>query len=505
MTEKAVSPIVGFIMILAILIGVMAIIQSIYVPEWCKQIEGKSFEILSSQASKIPEILTSSSSTTIILKTGMSYQKYPFLYTPPPTAGYLEFIPEKVKINGTIAGTNKIFNRNLTTSAIYINPTYIYSSNRSILVEYTAVFEDYEYSKVVLVNQSAFSKTTAVIPIVFSNRTVISGVNIPLNFYLISKSAGIPLTNVNISIETKNPVYWENILSNIYGISNVSLNGSNVAFRATSLTVYLPCWSVSTVKTTSTLKRYIYAIIPLNSKVYLSVGNTIPVSFMVVDQFGNPYFGVNVSSRLIYGSTNVSVLPSNTTTNIQGVATFYVTGLNSGNATLEVLSGNASVNITITVLPSPTPTSTPVPASVEFVSGENNLTLLSFNTLNNTYSAILNASIEVLDLNGNPVAGVPVIISLNVLYYKGGGGILVGSSTAYTKVVVTNNNGIAKITNEPITVPISTTLFYKYAYTQLSATCAGISTSYTNYTSPIAGYFGGGIVPISTPYTITYP
>ncbi len=497
MSRKAVSPVVGFILILAIISLTMAIIQSTYIPTWSKEVEWKSFEQLTSQVSKIPEILTSSTSTSLSLQVGVNYPKYPLFYTPPPVAGYVEFVPENVTINGTIAG-GEYFNRSFTTSAIVIHPYYIYSPSRVLTVEYTAVFEN----NLTLINQSAFSSTTAVIPVINASKEIVSGVKIPLNFYLLSKSTGIPLRNVSIKFETRNPNYWARILKAIY--SNVSVSGNVVTINASSLTLYMPCWSVSTTKATPSFNRYVYALVPLNSKVYVTAGSSVPVSVMVTDQYGNPYAGVNVTASVVYGATYASVSPSNVTSNLQGIATFYVRGLNAGNATIEFKAGNASVNVSVTVLPLPIPTVTPALATIEFLSG-NNLTLLSYNSLNYTYTASLNVSVKVLSASGSPVAGVPVTISLNVLYYKGGGGgLLVGSSTAYTNVVVTDSSGVAKITDLPITVPLSTTLLYKYAYTQLSASCADLTTSYTNYTS-IARYFGGSIIPISTPYTITYP
>ncbi len=488
MSRKAVSPVVGFILILAIISLTMAIIQSTYVPAWSKEVEWKSFEKLTSQVSKIPEILTSSTSTSLSLQVGVNYPKYPLFYTPPPVTGYVEFVPENITINGTIV-SGEYFNRSFTTSAIVIHPYYIYSPSRVLTVEYTAVFEN----NLTLINQSAFSSTTAVIPVIEANREIVSGVKIPLNFYLISKSTGIPLRNVSIKFETKNPNYWARILKAIY--SNVSVSGNVVTINASSLTLYLPCWSVSTVKATSSFNRYVYALVPLNSKVYVTAGSAVPLSVMVTDQYGNPYAGVNVTASVVYGATYASVSPLNVTSNLQGIATFYIRGLNAGNATIEFKAGNASVNVSVTVLPLPIPTATPVLTTIEFLSG-NNLTLLSYN--NYTYTASLNVSVKVLNASGNPVAGVPVTITLNVLYYKGGGGgLLVGSSTAYTNVVVTDSGGVAKITDLPITVPLLTTISYKSAYTQLSASCAGITTSYTNSTSITKT--------LTLPYTITYP
>ena len=73
-TKKAVSPVVGFIMILAIVAMFMAMVQSQLLPAWDKQVEARSFDRLASEVSRIPEILTSQvSSTTLKLDVGVYY------------------------------------------------------------------------------------------------------------------------------------------------------------------------------------------------------------------------------------------------------------------------------------------------------------------------------------------------------------------------------------------------------------------------------------------------
>jgi len=231
------------------------------------------------------------------------------------------------------------------------------------------------------------------------------------------------------------------------------------------------------------------------------------VSVAVLDQFGNAYPGVLINATVSYGSTYASVYPSSLSTNINGEATFYVKGLSAGNATVKFSSGNATANVTVHVLAQPVPTSTPVPAYVKFIAGENNLTLLSYNYVTYNYSALLNATVQVLDANGNPVRGVPVTVSLSVLYYKGGGGgWLIGSTTAYTTTLTTNSNGIASLRRVNVSIPLDYGFSYKYACTQISASCAGITTSYTNYTD-IGGYAAGSPQPAIPfyPYVITYP
>ncbi len=508
---RAASPVVGFVMILAIVAMFMAMAQSQLLPAWNKQVEAESFNKLASEVSKIPEILTSqTSSTTLKLDVGVVYPKYPLLVNPPPVAGYVEFLPENVTINGTVAGTGSWYNRSFRTSAIVIHPNYLYSPDRSLVYEYTGVFENWSsgYTSV-LVNQTAFSKTTVVLPLLNTSDRIVSGTTIPLYFYLVGKSYGISLENLSLTLEVRNTgelSYWDRVLKTTYGISNVSITGNKIKVYIGTATLYTPSWSVSSQKTNPKIVKTISKVLPLNNPVYVDVGGVTPVSVVVLDQFGNVYPGVEVNATVSYGSTYVSVYPSYLSTNLNGEATFYVKGLSAGNATVEFYAGNRSANVTVHVLAQPVPTATPVPAFVKFVPNRNNLTLISYSTATYNYSGLLNATVQVLDASGNPVRGVPVTISLNVLYYKGGGGsFLIGSTTAYTTTLITDSTGTVYLREAKVSVPLYYGVPYKYAYTQLSASCSGITTSYTNTTS-IGGYWGG--IPVNSvtlPYTINYP
>ncbi len=504
--KKAVSPVVGFVLVLAIIALFMALLQAQFLPAWEKQDEAKSSSRLLSEVSRIPEILTQSSSTLLKLDLGVKYTKYPLLVSPPSTAGYVKFIPENVTVNATVAGTTISYDKSYKTDAILVHPFYVYLSDRTYLYEYGAVFENGSnyYRPVPVVNQIAFYKNTICIPIVNSTEREVAGTIVPLNFFLVSKSTGIPLENVNITMETKNVNYWNRTLRAIYGASNVSVRGNEVTVHVRSITLYTPSWVVSSQKVSSNVTRTVSRIIPLNGVVYVSAGSVAPVSVVVVDQFGNPYPGVLVNATVEYGATNASVSPASLETNIQGEATFYVHGLNAGNATLNFTAGKANASVEVRVLATPVPTPVPTVSSIGL---KGNLTLWSYSSTTFSYTGSLNATAKVLDVNGNPVSGVPVTITLTVLYYKGGGGgtTLSASSTVYTNTSTTDSSGVVKLRDVSVNVSLLTPPpSYKYAYTELSASCSGVTTSYTNDTS-IASTVGTVSAITTYPYTIYYP
>ncbi len=213
-----------------------------------------------------------------------------------------------------------------------------------------------------------------------------------------------------------------------------------------------------------------------------------------------------VNATVKYGATNASISPARLETNIQGEATFYVHGLNAGNATLNFTAGSANASVEVRVLATPVPTPVPTVSSIDL---KGNLTLWNYSSTTSSYTGSLNATAKVLDVNGNPVSGVPVTITLSVLYYKGGGGgttWLVSTTTVYTNTSTTDSSGVVKLSDVSVNVSLSATISYKYAYTELSASCYGVTTSYTNYSS-IASATGGGVssaIP-TYPYTICYP
>ncbi len=508
LNKKAVSPVVGFVLVLAVISLSMALLQAQFLPAWEKRSEAKSSSRLLSEVSKIPEVLTQSSSTILKLDLGVRYTKYPLLVSPPSTAGYVRFIPENVTINATIAGTTTPYNRSYKTDAILVHPFYVYLSDRMYLYEYGAVFENGSnyYRPAPVVNQISFYKNTICIPILNSTEREVAGTNIPLNFFLVSKSTGIPLENVNITVETKNVNYWNHTLRAIYGASNVSVRGNDVTVHVRSITLYTPSWVVSSQKVSSNMTRAVSKIVPLSGVVYVSDNSVTPVSVVVVDQFGNPYPGVMVNATVKYGATNASISPARLETNIQGEVTFYVYGLNAGNATLNFTAGSANASVEVRVLATPVPTPVPTVSSIDL---KGNLTLWNYSSTTSSYTGSLNATAKVLDVNGNPVSGVPVTITLSVLYYKGGGGgttWLVSTTTVYTNTSTTDSSGVVKLSDVSVNVSLSATISYKYAYTELSASCYGVTTSYTNYSS-IASATGGGVSSaiLTYPYTICYP
>ncbi len=285
LNKKAVSPVVGFVLVLAVISLSMALLQAQFLPAWEKRSEAKSSSRLLSEVSKIPEVLTQSSSTILKLDLGVRYTKYPLLVSPPSTAGYVRFIPENVTINATIAGTTTPYNRSYKTDAILVHPFYVYLSDRMYLYEYGAVFENGSnyYRPVPVVNQISFYKNTICIPILNSTEREVAGTNIPLNFFLVSKSTGIPLENVNITVETKNVNYWNHTLRAIYGASNISVRGNDVTVHVRSITLYTPSWVVSSQKVSSNMTRAVSKIVPLSGVVYVSDNSVTPVGVVVVD------------------------------------------------------------------------------------------------------------------------------------------------------------------------------------------------------------------------------
>jgi len=96
----------------------------------------------------------------------------------------------------------------------------------------------------VLVNQTAFSKTTVVIPLLNTSDRVVSGMTVLLYFYLIGKSYGISLSNLSVSFEVRDRAelsYWERVLEETYGSSNVTVSGDRISVCVGSATLYTPC------------------------------------------------------------------------------------------------------------------------------------------------------------------------------------------------------------------------------------------------------------------------
>ncbi|RUM34773.1 MAG: hypothetical protein DSY33_01260 [Archaeoglobus sp.] len=347
-TNFGVSPVVGMILILAIIAGIMAIIQTEYVPKWDYQKEAQNFNVLTSEASRIPEILTSGvTSTSLHIDVGVNYPQYPFLVNPLSSYGVIEVIPENVSISYKVY--DNTVKENYTSSAIVIRPVYLYMPEINITYEYGAVIEyGKNYAKPIMLNQIAFSRNEITLPIVNSTKVLTAVKTINLHFFLLSRGVGKKVYNLTISFKTLYPKLWKSKLEKIYNdsLAKISVSGNVVTVRFKSaMIVSIPAWCMYTKPVSSrTSTMQVSAVVTQPSQVYLNPQGRSSITIQVLDKYGNP--ASNASVRVWVANTSVCKLlvnnalvdSLNTTTGIDGLSVVYIEGLKQGNTKIFLQS-----------------------------------------------------------------------------------------------------------------------------------------------------------------------
>ncbi len=338
--SKAVSPVVGMVLILAIIAGLMSIIQTKYVPQWDYQKEAQTFRTLLSEMNSIPSILTQkSTSTSIQIHAGVEYPQYPFLINPSASYGILKTVPEKVKVSYKVYGSS--IKEEFNSSAIVVSPLYLYMNPVNITYEHGAVIEyGKNYRRPIMLSQVAFSKNEINIPIITSKNTSYAAESVTLHFYMISSGKEKKVYNLSLSFETLYPELWKTTLEKIYGKDatvKVSGNYITISFNR-SLYLAIPAWSLSTQPTSisNTSSHSVSAILVTPQHIYLNPGEVDSVSMQILDKYGNPMKNATVEVKVENDSV-CKILANNTvtdkinlTTDFNGICRVYLKGFLPG-------------------------------------------------------------------------------------------------------------------------------------------------------------------------------
>ncbi len=351
MNKRAVSPVVGMVLVLAIIAGVMSIIQTQYIPRWDYQKEAQSYNTLLSEMKEIPAMLTTSqSSTAVKIDAGTSYPQYPFLVNLKSSYGVIKIVPENVSVSYTVFG--KKVKENYTSSAIIVRPYYLYLPQVNVTYEHGAVIVyGKNYAKPVVLSQVAFSKDSISLPVVESNNFSAAARTFVLHFYLISRGEGNQVSNLTITFQTKYPKLWSDILSRIYG-SGVSVSGDTVTLHISGpVTLSISAWNTYAQPVgTAVSRRYVSAVIAVPEKVFLNPGQRSEVNVQLLDRYGNPI--TNASVEVTVDNASVCKLFVNNslsdrgrfTTSIDGVANIFVEALNAGKTQIKITTPVPAIN-----------------------------------------------------------------------------------------------------------------------------------------------------------------
>ncbi|MEM2346015.1 MAG: CARDB domain-containing protein, partial [Archaeoglobaceae archaeon] len=357
---KAVSPLIGFILLMAIVMGLIGILQSTAVPQWNKAVEAKHLSELKYGVADFSEVVSLSASTgnpaKIVLKAGVDYPNYYVLVSPPKASTTISAKDLGIRIDGNVSvgGERREFRLENTTSAIIVEPNYFYSSRSKLIYEHSAVLRLENSFVLKESDQISFSNNSISLYIIKANFNSFATTESANLIFIPVSVGGRNLFSGNISLECfdeKTAEWWNSTLSDVYKNNSevkVSRTGNVVSLEnlkniTLSISVF-EAYALAAGEITKTPNLESLSLIPL-SPLSMRVNNNSIVSLGV--RVNSSYGAVkNVPVNITDTSTgNTIVLFSNDVGEVW--YSFYAKETGSYTVTFSVKGDSHSFNIEV--------------------------------------------------------------------------------------------------------------------------------------------------------------
>jgi len=393
--ESAISEIIGALLLLAIAVGVIALIQTQSVPEWNKAAEVDHFNVVYNDflklKSDIEDVALFQFPKSSVIHMGIHYPDRMIFLNPADTSGTLtsrndtwinvSFTP----YNGTATSIN------VSATSITFYPNYNYYPNApSLVYEHDLIIKNFTMDNYLYTDsvQTIFSANTInIMNLDFSEDTEsFSGTKV-LNYFPQPVNSTMNNTNVTVTLYTNYPLLWieilnkynynynlsGNILSVIYPgnitINVYSVNGSIASGTGASVIPATPAPTSTATPTEFTYVSNIFDILnitgnvtnfpaarnasdggassafyenttPADSYNYTYVTSNIATSGTIVN-FSNMLYGSDSSdyATLSEGAvvlSDIPVSPSKVITNGTQSGSYYATRLNNNDGSRDV-------------------------------------------------------------------------------------------------------------------------------------------------------------------------
>ncbi|MFN3383443.1 MAG: DNRLRE domain-containing protein [Archaeoglobaceae archaeon] len=280
--DKGVSPLIGFILLMAILMGMIGILQSTAVPEWNKAVERRHFTTVKYDFVKASEAISNLNENPlkVVLKAGVDYPNYYILFSPQKASTTISTIDLSINIAGTQTMNTK-------TSAIILEPNYLYSSRSKLVYEHSAVFR-LENDIALVESGQIFSRNENEINLnIIKAEFTTFATTEDATLVLVPITTGKNVFSGSITFESyneKTAERWEEILS-LAGLSVVR-EGRNITIQANNVTLSISLFKVYTsdVFAPEEFSLEFMNITPLTQEVFL--GSTVTLGVRLVSEFG---------------------------------------------------------------------------------------------------------------------------------------------------------------------------------------------------------------------------
>lgn len=323
--DSGVSTLIGVILIMAIVIGFIGLLQSLWLPEWNKQIESRHLDTLSYETSKMSEIITTSTkSSKLVIDAGLKYPQVPLLISPTYSSATISAKKLNVTINSRV----------YETYAITVKPNYYYLSSPTFIYEHTAVFKRFSGSNLLNISSPAsFTKNRIELYLINASFETFSTVD-DASFVIYPASHGgeAKYDTLTISFESYDndtARWWQDMLNETYGDTNVSRSGNLITLNLHNIYLSLN-YLVMAREGVGITHTPTLSLVNISEKDYdVYRGVTVPLGVRVVDEYSNPVPNIAINVDV---SPNSASNPDTTlTSNDEGEVWYYFKADASGN------------------------------------------------------------------------------------------------------------------------------------------------------------------------------
>ncbi|HIP25456.1 MAG TPA: DUF2341 domain-containing protein [Archaeoglobus profundus] len=431
MNKRGVSPIIGFILIVQILIIFYTLVQTVLIPDQLKRIEADNVENLKGEIEKFAA-LTRSGERACIFVSPPKYPHYLFLMTPEPigisvysekftvTLSYTEILP-----NGTSISVNKRFEN----SRIFVRIKNYYYPSITFIFENGIVFQKQGDTIIPIGEQNLINNWLNLV-IIEGNFSFAFNTPKELAFDAVSVGGLVYGKNISLTFESVNPEFWRKY-GNANGIS-VTRNDSRITINIPSGLIRINVYSIEG----NYVDRKPYRILKLNpfDEYTIFIGETKEFGIVILDRFNNPVAGerVKISAEGGIGKVdglNEVIKVSDSTGRVY--VSFKATATGRGKVVFQL--GNLKVNYSVNVV------SPRIVLGVSLV----NVEWLNKSTLDSNYGNVWDAyfdrvkdlKVRVYDQDNQPIPNI------NVRFVVTNSSVIELDSTIST----TNSDGIASV------------------------------------------------------------
>ena len=413
--NDGVSPVIGFILLLQIMIIFLAFVQTTLIPDQLKKVEADNVKAIKSELDKFSAMISSGDSAYLSVKTPQ-YPKYLFLLTPEPAGFSIRLEPFTINLSMNLTlpnGTELRVERQFQSARIYITVENYFYPDTTFVLENTAVFQENNGRTAVVSDQKMVRNG---VNLVIIQGQLSSAYNSPheFAFHVVSSGGKYYADNITLRFQSYYPDYWRSLGYNVSG-STVTITVPSGFFSSTV---------ISPVEGGQESAWFMLKANPFDSYT-LSQGDTQEFRVLIIDQYMNPLAGRQVNVSVSGGIGTVT--PAQTETDVAGVArtTFRATNPGTGSVTFTYKNLTQSYDVTVKAAAS--------------VSGTSILTVSWLNS-SGTWDAGASGLRKLLAVRVTDASGQP-LQSITVTFAVSNTSVLELNATSAT----TNSQGIAYV------------------------------------------------------------